>query len=452
MIVFRRRLLFWLLREYAKRWRKTFFVFFVCGICAFFVLKYLLAFFIPKIPIGQKEVIGIVGAYTIDTLPSSILFDISKGLTLVEQDGSIKPAASLSWKIKNDGKTYTFTLNKNLSFTDGSPLTASSITYNFSDVSFHAIDTHTLEFRLKYPYAPFLATVSRPFFKKGFVGIGEYSLRNLEQNGNFITSMSLVSRKNQYKARVYLFYPSEDALKLAFALGEVSKALHLSASDFKNTSLEKFPSVSVTKITNYERLVTLFYNTEDKTLSDKRLRQSLAYTLADEFSQGVRSYTPFPQNFWAYQKSVNEPKFDLAHSQVLFSASGSSSESANLVLSLKTLGKYKKTAQTIGKAFEKIRIQTKIEVIDNVPSDFQIFLGDFNVPKDPDQYTLWHSNQENNITKFKNLRIDKLLEDGRKTQDTSQRKKIYADFLKYLLDEAPATFLYFPYEYDVVRK
>jgi peptide/nickel transport system substrate-binding protein len=67
---------------------------------------------------------------------------------------------------------------------------------------------------------------------------------------------------------------------------------------------------------------------------------------------------------------------------------------------------------------------------------------------------LWHSSQIqiNNISKNKNVRIDKLLEDGRKTNDLEERKKIYADFQKYLLEDPPAAFLYFPYEFTVARK
>ncbi len=45
---------------------------------------------------------------------------------------------------------------------------------------------------------------------------------------------------------------------------------------------------------------------------------------------------------------------------------------------------------------------------------------------------LWHTGQDNNITKYENKRIDKLLEDGRKTLDFTERKKIYNDVTKYL--------------------
>jgi peptide/nickel transport system substrate-binding protein len=97
-------------------------------------------------------------------------------------------------------------------------------------------------------------------------------------------------------------------------------------------------------------------------------------------------------------------------------------------------------------------VQTTIETTDSIPTTFQLFLGDFTVPKDPDQYVLWHSDQVDNITHYKSLRIDKLLEDGRKTVNVSDRQQIYNDFQKYLVDDAPAAFLYFPYEYTITRK
>jgi len=101
---------------------------------------------------------------------------------------------------------------------------------------------------------------------------------------------------------------------------------------------------------------------------------------------------------------------------------------------------------------EKIDIEVDIKTTDSLPDRFQVFLGEFKVSKDPDQYTLWHSNQDNNITGYKNLRIDKLLEDGRKTVNFDERQKIYYDFQKYLLDDSPATFLYLPYTYTLTRK
>jgi len=74
------------------------------------------------------------------------------------------------------------------------------------------------------------------------------------------------------------------------------------------------------------------------------------------------------------------------------------------------------------------------------------------ITQDPDQYLFWHSTQTNtNITKLNNSRIDKLLEQGRQTSDQIERKQIYQDFQRYLLEESPAIFLSYPTVYTVSR-
>ena len=119
---------------------------------------------------------------------------------------------------------------------------------------------------------------------------------------------------------------------------------------------------------------------------------------------------------------------------------------------IKTLPQYKRLANLIATEWKKIGIISDIEVVDGLPSAYQAFLGELPVLRDPDQYTLWHSGQVGNITNYRNLRIDKLLEDGRTTYNLEDRKKIYSDFQKYLLDDMPAVFLFFPYTYTITRK
>lgn len=452
MIILRRRLIYWLLKEYLKKSGRTILLFFIIGFVVFFSLRLFGSFFVTRIPVGQKEAIGMVGSYTLNSLPVSILSQVSRGLTSISEDGNTKPGLAKSWKIENEGKTYVFTLRENIKFSDGSKLTANDINYNFSDVVLEKPDKQTVIFRLKEVYSPFLVAVSRPVFKKGFVGIGEYKVNDVRLNGDFVKSLSLVSVKNQFKVKVYQFYPTFDALATTYALGEVTKITGLSSPQFKNGSFTSFSNTAVEKITNYEKLVTLFYNTQDKILSEKKVRNSLAYAIPDKFSAGKRSHVPFAPNLWAYQGEMFDSGQDFAHARILLSASEVATSGAALTLELKTLPKYQKTAEEIAKAWKEIGIETKITAVNRQPTVFQIFLGDFTVHKDPDQYTLWHSRAPNNITNLDNKRIDKLLEDGRKTIDQTERKKIYVDFQKYLLDEAPASFLYFPYEYEVMRK
>jgi len=450
----RRRLIAWLLKAYLKKWRKTIVVSFILGLLVFFILRFGVNYFIPLIPFTQQNTIGLTGAYTVDNIPSSILSKVSRGLTYIDENDMPQADLATSWDIKNNGKTYVFHLKKNIIFSDGTKFTSEQIKYNFLNVTVERPDAYTIIFNLKDSYSPFLVTVSRPIFRSGFNGIGDYRVQSVNLNGNFVQSLSLISVKGKSKETVYQFYPTEESLKTAFVLGEIDTIMDIKDLDTDNKNLSKFKNTVITKQTNYTDLITVFYNTQDKTLSDKRLREALSYAMPDDFPNGKRNYGPFSPNSWVAQDGLTTYQQDFEHAKLLLSESDSASKGATLTLELKALRKYKSLAYQIKDLWKKIGIETNVKIVDSFPSNFQVFLGEFNVAKDPDQYTLWHSSQinQNNITNYKNLRIDKLLEDGRQTIDINQRRKIYADFQKYLLDDAPATFLYFPYEYDVTRK
>lgn len=452
-MVFRKRLIFWLIKAYLKKSGRTLAFFFIVGLFIFFGIVYLIQHISYIFPSQQKTSIGLVGAYTVDALPPIIHNKLSRGLTKVTVDGYIKPDIASKWDITNNGKTYTFALKDNIYFADGKKLQAKDITYQFRDVKIDRPTPYTIRFTLRDAYAPFLVTASRSIFKKGFVGTGDYRIEDIELNGDFVKSLKLLDVKNELKTEEYKFYPSEDALKIAFALGEVTKTIGLPDVLFKRQPFSSFNNVRIIKITDVSQVVAVFYNTHDPILSDKKVRTALSYALPDTFKQGERTYVPYPRNTWYYSADQLIRFQDFEHAKTLLEdAKKQASSSGKVTLQLKTLRKYRPTANIVSEHWKKIGIQTSIEEIDKVPDDFQVYVGDFTVPKDPDQYTLWHSDQENNITKFKNLRIDKLLEDGRKIQNMQERQKIYADLQKYLLDESPVSFLYFPYKYEINRR
>jgi peptide/nickel transport system substrate-binding protein len=446
----RRRLILWLLKAYFKKWRKMILISFGLGLIVFFLLKFVINYFIPLIPFTHQQTVGIVGAYSVDNLPSVILSRVSRGLVYAGPDDLPQPDLAKSWEIQNGGKTYIFHLKDNIYFSDGTKFTSSEVKYDFADVQVERPNANTIIFNLKSVYSPFLLTVSRPIFKNSFVGIGVYKVQSINVNGNFVQSISLIEANGKGQEITYQFYPTQDALKTAFALGDVNEIIGTRTLDFNGKTLKDFSDVSITKSTNFSQLVTLFYNTSDKNLSDKRLREALGYAMPDTFASGQRNYGPFASNSWVNKDGLTTYTQDFEHAKLLLSESNAS-DSATMTIELKALPEYQELANQIKALWAKIGVKTKVVIVDSFPSNFQVFLGEFNVSKDPDQYTLWHSSQPNNITHYVNLRIDKLLEDGRQTVDVNGREKIYSDFQKYLLDDPPATFLYFPYEYDVKR-
>lgn len=453
MIIFRRRLLYWLIKAYIKKWGKTIFLFFLFGLFLFFGLRYSYGTILPLLPIEQRVTIGIVGAYRLDSLPDDLLSYIALGLTSLDANGTVKPGIAHSWKIQDKGKKYVFSLRKDLYFTDGDKVTAQTISYNFADTKKTNKDPYTIVFEIKETYNPFLVRLSQPIVRQNLTGVGEYRVKRFKLNGEYVEHITLVSTIDPRKVRSYQFYSNEDALKTAYALGEIRNAIGLSSITFNNKSFDLFANTTVQKEVNTRRLITMFYNTQDAMLSSRELRSALTYALPDKFEQGERNRLPYPSSLWAVAPQHSYAQ-DIESSKILLKTSGVATQSGELVFTIKTLAKYEKTAKIIQETWQSLDIAAKIEVVDKVPNDFQIFLGDFLVPQDPDQYSLWHSDQPNNIARYRNQRIDKLLEDGRQMENPSiaQRKKIYADFQKYLLADAPAAFLYFPYEYTLTRK
>lgn len=450
MIFVKRRLLFWLVRAYLKRWGKIILICFLIGLGIFFVLKSSFPYIIAAFTGVSKETDGMVGVYTLSSLPPNVTADISEGLTTIDQSGLPHPGIAASWDVLNSGKEYIFHLKHNLTFVDGSPVTSQSISYSFAGVTVEKPDLYTIIFKLQDSYSPFLVTVSRPIFKEGYIGLGPYRIKKVDSNGPFLQSLTLTSNTQNPALKIYNFYPTEDSLKVAYALGEVTKALNVSDLSFENTSFAKFPHIHIVKSTNYSLLVTLFYNTQDKDLSDKRVRDALSYAMPNTFSEGERANTSIPPTSFAFNDAITRPQ-DYTHAKILLDAAWGSNSASYPTLTITTFPKYEAVALQIQKAWKKLGINTNVQVVDTLPQVFQMYLGDFTVPQDPDQYTLWHSDQENNITNFKNTRIDKLLEDGRKTTDITKRISLYQDFQKYLQDEQPASFLFFPYNYTLSR-
>jgi peptide/nickel transport system substrate-binding protein len=456
MAVIRKRLIFWLIKAYVKKSGKTILISFVLGLIIFFILLLTAKYYTHIFPFSRNETIGLVGAYTEDELPPIITDKLSSGLTIASSDGTIKPAIASSWEILDQGKTYRFHLKQGLHFYDGKEVTSDTINYNFSDVSESKPDKYTIVFKLKDPYAPFLVSVSRPLFDNGFSGVGEYHVENIKTDYNFVQSIVLLSSKGDQNIITYEFYPSEEALKTAYLLGEVSTISSISQSTYASMHLQNFPNTTIAKISDKQQLVTLFFDNNDGDLSNKKIRLALAYAIPDAFSEGQRAYSPYSSDSQFYNNTLDQTNQDLSRAQTLLQPDKTSSLSGQekpiSQLTIKTLAQYRPVAQQIAAAWKNLGITTTIEDVNSIPDNFQIYLGDFTIPKDPDQYTLWHSDGPDNITHYKNLRIDKLLEDGRKTVDVNQRKIIYNDFQKFLMDDAPAVFLYYPDEYTIKRK
>ena len=447
MASFKRRYYAWLIKAYFKKMRRTIISSIVLGILVFFAFIGLLNYYFRPLIFKTTENIGYAGTYTIQTLPREILSEISSGLTMIDSTGQVRPAASTEWIVKDD-KTYIFKIKPGIKFHDGIELTSQNVNLNFAEVKATPIDKYTISYTLKNPYSPFLTSVASQIFGKNLAGIGKMRVEDIDLNGGFIRTITLSSVTDKAKKKKIYFYPTQRALKVAFMLGEVSKIHGVTNTKVNDVDLSKWKKVKAQNSTNYSSLVAVFYNSGDPILNNKKLRQALNYSLPEKLPFGERAFGPIPPKSIYFSQPPNYKISDIELSKTLLSAVEDPIED-ELVIS--TTEDYKAVAQQVQEAWKKIGLKSSIKVVQGIPAEFQIFISEIQLPDDPDQYVLWHSDQVNNITHYKNLRIDKLLEDGRSITDIEERKDIYADFQKYLTDDVPASFFYFPRVYTLEK-
>ena len=433
---------YWVTKSFLARHNKI--IVRTTGIVLSLILIFLLfSKYIPTFKTTTR--LGRVGKYTIETFPVDIQLKISSGLVGVEGSGTILPKLAKSWEVQDAGKTYVFTLDNTLSWHDGSRLTPDDITYNFKDVEIGRGD-NTITYRLKEPFSPFFSAVARPILKKNKLGTGEFRMVKSVISSGVLQSLTLES---ETKRLVYKFYPTETSSLTAYKLGEVDQLEGLS---FISDSLSQDTTNILTESnssTNQQSV--LFFNNNDAVLTSKSARQALSYAIQDKNFGKERSISPIDKSSWAYNSLVKTYDYDPEKAKSLFAQD--IQDPGSQTLELKTMLQYLDIAESIATSWrETLGVKVDVKVVSSITSDYQILLTDFTSPIDPDQYTIWHSTQATNFTHFSNLKIDKLLEDGRRTSDQKLRKEIYQDFQRFLLEDCPAAFLFKSSTYSLSRK
>jgi len=408
------------------------------------------------LPRSHTNYIGRAGSYSLSQLPLDIQHLISSGLTAVDSSGKPIPGIAQSWNIQESGKRYQFTLDPNMYWQDGTSIIASDIDINLKDVTVEIINDHSLVFNLKDPFSPFPVVVSQPVFKKvnyrkflffsrtKIIGTNDYSITNIKTSGGIITELTLKSKQEK---KVYRFYPTEEEAVTAFMLGKIDQI-----EDISNPkSLSDWKDLTITKKVHTDKYVAVFFNTQDPSLSNKSIRQALAYTIPKDTFEENRALSPINPLSWAYNPQVKPYKFDLAIAKDLLD-SNTDPEADPISITLSTTQAFIDLAELIKSSWEDLGIEINIRIV-NFPdtSDYQVLLIGQQIPIDPDQYTYWHSTQGTNFTRYNSPRVDKLLEDGRKTLDEDERTLIYQDFQRFITEDSPAIFLYHLDSYHIER-
>ncbi len=385
---------------------------------------------------------GVVGTYTDDNLPVYVTSLLSRSLFYVDETGTPQSDMVKSWSVNPDSNLYTLKLKGNLYWADGTKVKSSDILPPVEQAEVTYPDEQTIQIKLADSFSPLPAILNQPVLKKGTeIGTGPYTIDKIDDSNVFIKKITLTSHDPNLPSVVIRFYPSEISALDAIKIGEVQSLLGINDPSSLNG---QSPFGEESKI-NYTRLVTIFYNTKDATMSDKNFRLALSFA-APSIPEEATASTSISLKSWAFNGNVKNYLDNPDEAKIYLGRA--KDKSAPVVLTAtSSLGD---VGRDVVSAWDSQGINATLKVEQGIPQNFQALLISQDIPADPDQYSLWHSTQtQTNVSHESSPRVDKDLEDGRKESNMEKRKTSYADFQKVLLDDSPAAFLYFP-KYNVV--
>lgn len=437
---------FWIINSFFKKHRR------LIGIVTVVVILFLLASqnlisLLPKIKPQQK--IGLVGQYTLANLPDSVQSVFSRSLINLNESGEIVAGLAENWEVLEDETLYRIYLPPEIFWSDNTLIKSRDITFDIPDVTVSYPTDNVIAFKLKESFSPFLVTLTRPIIKNNQVTAGDYLIKKIRFSGPYLKIINLTGPTQNLTFR---FYPSNEAAWQGFKLGEVNQLKNLISNPLTDDWQKK---IKLQQSTNYHQYLAVIFNLSSPQLSNKSLRQALAYAIKEKSaSPDNRAFGPISPLSWAYNPNLKPYDYNPVQAKELYlKAVEEASLSGQLEISLGTSQTFLSLAETIAKSWQEIlNIKTNVRIINSIEPDFQAILVAQEIPPDPDQHALWHSTQPTNITHYSDLRVDKLLEDGRKISDPIKRKEIYLDFQRFLVEDSPAIFLQYPTIYTISRR
>jgi len=423
------------------------FIFVLIGLVliAFAVIfrKQIVSFY--NLPVWHPKIIGMEGRYTVDNLPQEIADKISFGLTTLGENQ--KPVISQlvkSLDIQNENKDFIFTLNNNIYWANGKKFTAYDINYQISGLTITPLSNYKVKLNSETEFAPLLSILSKHLIKKNLDGLGPYQVSKITYQEGYIKTILLKPKDKNQNSLEYRFYSNQQNVIDAYKIGNVDEIrINSLPSEFNNWNKTK---ISQQRETN-EKYTAVFLNTQK--ISNKQIRQALAYATPKTKDKNERCIGPISPNSWAYNSTIKEYNFNSTRAKELLGKE--KIDKLNLSINDRRLLPIAEEIKNSWKNILDINVSITIENQIDL-ENFDALLTYGAITQDPDQYLFWHSTQTNtNITKLNNSRIDKLLEEGRQMNDQVERKRIYQDFQKYLLEESPAIFLSYPTVYTINR-
>jgi peptide/nickel transport system substrate-binding protein len=418
---------------------------------------------------------------------------IYESLTGYDEKTRIVPALAEKWEITNGGRTYTFHLRGNVKFHNGQTMTAEDVKYSIDRVldpktaspwrdwlasiqEIKILNPLTVEMNLDAPY-PGLLGAFAGMRASGIVPKGLAERENLKIKGIGTGPFKLVeyvpqdhltySRHADYWDRplpyldgvTFKILTEENARLAALRAGLLQYAT-LSAQGM--AQLQNAPGIVALK--NPNAWVSLDYvNVSKKPLDDARVRRALRMAVDTNeviqkavYGAGVPS-GPVPTGYgdWYLEPpSLPYLKPDIEGARKLLAEAGF--PNGGIKIEIKCSPQYPEfvtTSLVVQQALKRIGVDVQVTQMEwgsfvqahNVELQTggreggEIFASANTFRPDPDGYIYpyFHSTGRLNDGGYKNSRLDPLMAQARSISNHDERKSLYREIQRILLDESP---------------
>ena len=429
---------------------------------------------------------------------------------LVRPDESLRPTPdlALSWTVSPDGLAYTFALRPGVTWHDGAAFTASDVKFTFDQVidatsgsrlrsDFAAIagtdviDSLTVRIRLKAPFAPLLTllgynagilpehllkgkklTEATAFNRTTPVGTGPFKVGTVTPGA----SVTLVRNDAYYGSKpgadriVFRIVPDINAQVAQLRAGELDL---ITIEPANLASVQGAAGVKVLEVPVVQHWYVGF-NASRPMFASPVVRRALGLAIdRAAIVKGVlKGYGDLPGGtipvaLRDYFDSTTAPipfapdsaKRLLASAGWTAGADGKLHDPTGAPFAFELLvdkgnPTREQSALAVQQDLARIGITVTIRTMEFaalvrdrvLPSTYDAMLIWWTTPPDPDQYSFYHTGQDNNHVKYSNRAADSLLALGRITTDTARRREIYRAFQQVERADPPVLVLFYPRE------
>lgn len=447
-----------------------------------------------------------------DTSSSEINAFIFNGLLKYDKDLNLICDLAESFKVSDNGLTIFFKIRPNIKWHDGQSFTSKDVEFTYKKLTdqntktpfssdyliikeFKLIDDYSFSVSYDKPFAPILESwcigiipkhifenedINTSKFNRQPIGTGPYIFKQWKTDQKIVLKANpdYFEEKPLLSACLFRIIPDQSVQFLELrneSIDQISLTTdQWNAYDifFKNYNKYRYPAFSFT---------FLGFNLLKEPFNNIKFRQAINYAInkkdiIDGIFSGMAKEANgiFPPQSWAY-KQIEAYGYDKIKAIALLKEIGFSQNQDGIleyknkpfeidIITNQGNKARELSAQIIQEQLKQIGLKINIRILEWSTfinqyvgeKKFDALILGWSTAVDPDQYSLWHSQQtqkgQYNFMSYKNDEVDKLLIKARETFDKQERIKMYHKIQDIMRADPPCIFLYYPENMVAIHK